>query len=140
MNQQRAQITIAALADAQQHRAPTAGAVAWNQSEIGREFAPALEVGGVADGGDQGGGDQRTHAFHRGCFETLSEIESRGYTLGENCQSSTGFMAFTVSSDDVCDVAGTVYLDFAVAQQGEELTGACYPDTDFDCSFEGWKQ
>jgi hypothetical protein len=29
--------------------------MAWNQSEIGRQFAPALEVGGVAHRRDQGG-------------------------------------------------------------------------------------
>src|SRR5208282_5062778 len=43
VNQQRAQVAIAALADPQQHRAPTAGAMAWHQSEIGRQFAAALE-------------------------------------------------------------------------------------------------
>jgi len=73
-------------------------------------------------------------------FETLSEIETGGYTLGEGCQSSTGLLSFVVSSDDVCDIASVVTLDFAVAQQGEELIGACYPSTEFDCSFEGWKQ
>jgi hypothetical protein len=30
VNQQRAQITIATLADPQQHRAPAAGAMSWN--------------------------------------------------------------------------------------------------------------
>jgi len=73
-------------------------------------------------------------------FETLSEIETGGYTLGENCQSSTGFLAFTVSSDEVCDITSNVVLDFAVAQQGAELMGACDSDNEFNCAFEGWRQ
>jgi hypothetical protein len=75
-----------------------------------------------------------------GGFETLSEIETGGYTLGENCQSSTGFLSFTVSSDEVCDITSTIYLDFGVAQQGAELIGECDPINGFGCSFEGWKQ
>jgi hypothetical protein len=73
-------------------------------------------------------------------FETLSEIETGGYTLGEDCQSSTGFMTFTVSSDEVCDTTSTMILDFAVAQQGNELIGACDTSSGLLCSFEGWKQ
>lgn len=74
-----------------------------------------------------------------GGFETLSEIVTGGYTLGENCQSSTGFMTFTTSSDEICGITSTLYLDFAVAQGGQEIMGACYP-APFDCAFEGWKQ
>ena len=92
-------------------------------------------------GGFVTGGTCRCNSFNgRTGFETLSEIETGGYTLGENCQSSTGFLSFTVSSDDVCDVTSTVILDFAVAQQGTELIGACDGFSGLLCSFEGWKQ
>jgi len=60
-----------------------------------------------------------------GGFETLSEIEGGGYTLGENCQSSTGYLWFVTSSDEICDLSSYLALDFAVAQQGRELIGAC---------------
>jgi hypothetical protein len=83
---------------------------------------------------------------------TLSEIEFGGYTLGENCQSSTGYLWFATSSDPICGQGSYLALDFAVAQQGDELIGAC--DTEFyilndesepnagywGCTFEGWKQ
>jgi len=93
-------------------------------------------------GGFVTGGTCRCNTFagRGGGFETLSEIETGGYTLGENCQSSTGFLSFTVSSDDVCDTTSTVILDFAVAQQGTELIGACDGFSGLLCSFEGWKQ
>jgi len=88
-----------------------------------------------------------------GGFETLSEIEGGGYTLGENCQSSTGYLWIVTSSDEICDIDSYLAFDFAVAQQGKELIGAC--DTaDFilndeskynagsfmPCAFEGWLQ
>ncbi|HTY56016.1 MAG TPA: hypothetical protein VMB26_12485 [Candidatus Binataceae bacterium] len=87
-----------------------------------------------------------------GIVETLSEIEGGGYTLGEDCQSSTGYLWFVTSSDEICDVASYMAFDFAVAQQGKELIGAC--DTDLfilnndteinagaiGCAFEGWLQ
>jgi hypothetical protein len=63
VNQQRAQATIATLADPEQQRAATTGAMAWNQSEIGGQFAFAFELGGIADRSHQCGRDQRTHAF-----------------------------------------------------------------------------
>jgi len=94
-------------------------------------------------GGFVTGGTCRCHlSLNDGSFETLSEIETGGYTLGENCQSSTGFLTFTVSSDEVCGATSTVVLDFAVAQQGNEIIGACDPSSKgaFACSFEGWKQ
>ena len=72
--------------------------------------------------------------------EYLSEIETGGYVLGEDCQSSTGFLTFTTSSDEVCGLTSTVYLDFAVAAQGAELMGSCDGFNLFDCAFEGWKQ
>jgi len=72
--------------------------------------------------------------------EYLSEIETGGYNLGEGCQSSTGFLEFVVSSDEVCGKTGTVYLDFAAAAGGSELIGACDGFNDFNCAFEGWKQ
>jgi len=84
--------------------------------------------------------------------ETLSEIEGGGYTLGENCESSTGYLWFVTSSDEICDVASYMAFDFAVAQQGQELIGACdtapyiLNNTSEDnagvigCAFEGWLQ
>ena len=75
-----------------------------------------------------------------GGFEYLSEIETGGYVLGEGCQSSTGFLTFTVSSDEVCGDTSTVYLDFAVAENGAELMGSCDNFNSFDCAFEGWRQ
>ena len=60
-----------------------------------------------------------------GGFETLSEIEGGGYTLGENCQSSTGYLWIVTSSDEICDISSYLALDFAAAQQGKELIGAC---------------
>jgi hypothetical protein len=86
-------------------------------------------------------------------LETLSEIEGGGYTLGEGCQSSTGYLWFVTSSDEICDYGSFLALDFAVAQQGKELIGAC--DTDefilnnssefnagfyLNCAFEGFLQ
>jgi len=83
--------------------------------------------------------------------EYLSEVESGAYTLGENCQSSTGYLWFVTSSDEICGIDSFLALDFAVAQQGKELMGAC--DTaqyilnnhsmlnagfDMNCAFEGW--
>jgi hypothetical protein len=62
-----------------------------------------------------------------GSLETLSEIETGGYTLGENCESSTGYLWFTTSSDLICDEESSLALDFAVALGGTELIGACDP-------------
>ena len=88
-----------------------------------------------------------------GGFETLSEIEGGGYTLGENCQSSTGYLWFVTSSDEICDLGSYLALDFAVAQQGKELIGACDTAEDIlnnksefnagfemSCAFEGFLQ
>lgn len=83
--------------------------------------------------------------------EYLSEIEGGAYTLGENCESSTGYLWFVVSSDEICGIDSFLALDFAVAQQGKEIMGAC--DTAqyvlnnhsmlnagyaLNCAFEGW--
>jgi len=86
-------------------------------------------------------------------FEYLSEIEIGGYTLGEDCQSSTGYLWFTTSSDEICGQESSLALDFAVAQGGSEIVGACDPseyilnDTSlfnagyyFSCSFEGYME
>jgi len=95
----------------------------------------------VAGGYVTGGTCRCNVNFGDGGFETLSEIEAGGYTLGEDCQSSTGFLYFETSSDDVCDMTSLVYLDFAAATAGgAELMGACDSFNDFDCAFEGWKQ
>jgi hypothetical protein len=101
------------------------------------------------------GGTCRCNVNFRGSggFETLSEIEGGGYTLGENCQSSTGYLWIVTSSDEICDISSFLALDFAVAQQGKELIGAC--DTaefilnneaednagfSMPCAFEGFLQ
>jgi hypothetical protein len=94
----------------------------------------------VAGGFVTGGSCRCNTNFGDGGFETLSEIETGGYTLGEDCQSSTGFLTFTVSSDEICGETSFFFLDFAVAQQGNEIMGACDSDNSFDCAFEGWKQ
>jgi len=86
-------------------------------------------------------------------FEYDSEIETGGYTLGEDCQSSTGYMWFETSSDLICGVESGVAIDFAVAQQGQEILAACDPNEYilnntsvanagfYDaCSVEGWLQ
>ncbi|MGD0076018.1 MAG: hypothetical protein ABSD31_16995 [Candidatus Binataceae bacterium] len=88
-----------------------------------------------------------------GNTEYLSEIETGGYTLGENCQSSTGYMWFQTSSDPICGETSALALDFAVAEGGLELLGACdpaeyilgntsLPNTGFydACVFEGSQQ
>jgi len=72
----------------------------------------------------------------------LSEIENTGsgVTQGENCESSTGLLEFSTSSDLVCGLTDTVYLDFAGGKIGKELEimGACDPENAFNCAFEGW--
>jgi len=85
--------------------------------------------------------------------EFMSEIEGGAYTLGEDCQSSTGYLWFVTSSDDICGETPYLALDFAVAQQGKEMIGACdtanyilnntsRPNTgsDINCAFEGYLQ
>ena len=84
--------------------------------------------------------------------EYISQVETGGYTLGEDCQSSTGYLWFTTSSDLICGAESSVAVDFAVANGGSELIGAC--DTaeyildntsllnagyDDACAFEGYK-
>ena len=63
MNQQLAQVGVAALADAEQPVAAAGGMLAGYQAEEGRQ-APAIteQARVAADGGDQGGGDQGTDA------------------------------------------------------------------------------
>jgi hypothetical protein len=86
-----------------------------------------------------------------GSFEYLSEIETGGYTLGEECQSSTGYLWFETSSEEICGEESALALDFAVGQGGSEIIGACDPGEfilnnpalansgfDFSCSFEGY--
>jgi hypothetical protein len=85
--------------------------------------------------------------------EYLSQIVTGGYTLGQNCQSSTGYMWFATASDEICGIDSYLALNFTVAQQGKEIMGAC--DTkeyilnntskfnagyDLACAFEGWLQ
>jgi hypothetical protein len=84
-------------------------------------------------------------------LETLSEITGGGYTLGDGCESSTGYLWFTTASDDICGIGPSLALDFAVAQTGKEIVGQCNAaefilnnssifNTGFvmPCSFEGW--
>jgi hypothetical protein len=86
-------------------------------------------------------------------FEYLSSIVAGGYTLGLNCQSSTGSLWFATSSDEICGDESYLALDFAVAQGGKEIMGACNsaefilnntskPNTGYNinCAFEGWLQ
>ena len=47
MNEQRAQIAIAALADAQEHISPTTGMLARDQAQPGAKFASAFELVGI---------------------------------------------------------------------------------------------
>jgi len=85
--------------------------------------------------------------------EYLSEIESGGYSLADNCQSGPGYLWFTTSGDKICGQQRSLALDFAVAQQGNEIMGAC--DTAryildnksvantgflFNCAFDGYLQ
>jgi hypothetical protein len=84
-------------------------------------------------------------------IETLSEITSGGYSLGDGCESSTGYLWFTTTSDDICNIGSSLALDFAVAQSGKEILGQCNiaefienntsifnVGFDMPCSFEGW--
>jgi hypothetical protein len=80
------------------------------------------------------GGTCRCHAN----VEYLSEIEGGTYTPGENCQSSTGYMTFVTSSDEVCGYNSTVVLDYTVAAGGTEILFGCDPNNDFNCSGEGF--
>ena len=101
--------------------------------------------------------DNRGHVTSGTCqcntdeVEYLSEIVTGGYTLGEDCQSSTGYLWFTTSSDLICGEESSLALDFAVASGGSEIIGACDPAKyilnntsvsnagyDFNCSFEGY--
>jgi len=68
----------------------------------------------------------------------LSEIEGGTYTPGENCQSSTGYMTFVTSSDEVCGDTTTMILDYTVAAGGTEIMFGCDPANDFNCSGEGF--
>jgi hypothetical protein len=85
--------------------------------------------------------------------EYFSQIIGGGYTLGEDCQSSTGYLWFTTTSDEICGVEPSIALDFAVAQAGSEIIGACDPGQyvlhnnsllnagyNFSCAFEGYQQ
>lgn len=85
--------------------------------------------------------------------EYLSEIEGGGFTLGEDCQSSTGYLWFVTSSNEICGEESYLALDFAVAESGNEIIGACDPAEyindntseynagyDIPCAFEGWLQ
>jgi len=84
-------------------------------------------------------------------LETLSEINGGGYTLGDGCESSTGYLWFTTTSDDICGIGSALALDFTVAQAGKEILGQCNIDEYIQsntsifnvgfvmpCSFEGW--
>ena len=70
MNEQRAQIAVATLADTQEHIATTAGMLTRDQAEPGAEFTPVFEFVRVAYGGDQRGRDQRSNPFNLGQTRT----------------------------------------------------------------------
>ena len=54
MDQQGAQIAVAAFADPQQCLLATAGMLAWYQSQLGCQLPAILKTFCVSDGGDQG--------------------------------------------------------------------------------------
>ena len=59
MDQQGAQIAVAAFADPQQCLLATAGMLAWYQSQLRRQLSAILKIFCVSDGGEQGTrGDQ----------------------------------------------------------------------------------
>ena len=64
MDQQGAQIAVAALGDRQHHSFVTSIAVTWNQSQIGAEVAAVLELLTFSGDRDQGGGSYRTDTFN----------------------------------------------------------------------------
>ncbi|MGD0076447.1 MAG: hypothetical protein ABSD31_19255 [Candidatus Binataceae bacterium] len=112
-----------------------------NDSKVGDCSICVNGAGGVIGGGCRCNNDG---------FEYLSEIEAGAYTLGEDCQSSTGYLWFAVSSDKICGIDSYLALDFAIAQQGGEIMGACdtdpyilandsMPNSGYDlaCAFEG---
>jgi hypothetical protein len=64
MDQQGAQVAVAALGDRQHHGLVTSVAVTWNQSQIGAEVAAVPELLAFSRGRDQGGGSYRTDTFN----------------------------------------------------------------------------
>ena len=58
VNQQLAQIFVAALADAEQLRFAAGRELPWNQTEPGGEIATAIEAFRLTDGGDERRGDR----------------------------------------------------------------------------------
>jgi len=86
--------------------------------------------------------------------EYLSPIVTGGYTLGEDCESSTGYLWFTTDSNEICDEESSLALDFAVADGAKEIIGTCDPgeyildntslsNAGYDiasCAFEGYLQ
>jgi hypothetical protein len=131
---------------------PLAGVVAQPQQALG-VFAEVGDCTVCVDGaGNVTGGDCRCNIDTlAGRFETLSAITNGGYSLGDGCQSSTGYMWFSTSSDEICGLESSLALDFGVAQSGKELLGSCnvapfIQDNDsianagffMPCSFEGW--
>ena len=127
-----------------------------------RFWEPDFVLGEIGDcticvngaGGVTGGTCRCNYTVSPGNAETLSEIETGGYTLGEDCESSTGYLWFTTSSDLICGAESSLALDFAVADGGNEIIGTCDPseyildntslyNAGYDipaCAFEGYKQ
>jgi len=71
--------------------------------------------------------------------EYLSSIIPGFYAQGNDaCQSQTGFMDFHLASQPLCGITSEFVLDFAVAQQGKEIIGACDSFNSFNCVFEGY--
>ena len=54
MHQQGSRVLAAAFGDAEEHGALSAGVLAWDEPDPGGEVAPVLELGAIADGGDDG--------------------------------------------------------------------------------------
>ena len=66
MNEQGAQVAIAALADPEQHVTIAAGVLTRHQPQPRREFATALEFARIAYRGHHRGSHQRSDSFDLG--------------------------------------------------------------------------
>ena len=64
MNQKRAHVAIAALADSEQHSSLAATVLTWHQSEPSAQRAPSFELPSITYRRNRCLRDQRTHALH----------------------------------------------------------------------------
>ena len=66
MHEQGSQVLAATLGDAEEHGTLTARVLAGHEPDPGGEVASVLELGAVADGGDDGGGGLRSDPLNAG--------------------------------------------------------------------------